>query len=140
MKHSWRCKEHHRLVSFDRFGLKLLHMREIEHILLDKGLFYFLICPVDKELVIEICLLGQTSREKDWVLQIGAVPVGLQKYAELLGSSQGKNRYQNLTTAIQSFVDLLEKLSFSRSLGVSDGRGISCLSNHDVRLELSNPS
>lgn len=36
-------------------------MRKVEHILLDECLLDLFVCPIDEELVIEICLLGKTS-------------------------------------------------------------------------------
>ena len=83
MEHAGRGEEDHRLVGLDRLRLEFLDVLKVEHVVLNEGFADFLIRPVDEQLVVEVRLLCQAAGEVDRVLQIGAVPVGLQQDAEL---------------------------------------------------------
>ena len=56
-------------------------MAEIKHVPFDECFLYFFVCPVDKELVIEISLFSQSTTEVDRVLKTSSIPVGLQQDA-----------------------------------------------------------
>jgi len=53
-------------------------MAEIKHIALDKCFLNLFVRPVDKKLVVEICLFGQSSTEVDRILETSSVPVGFK--------------------------------------------------------------
>ena len=88
-------------------------MREIEHVTLYECLFYLFVCPINEELVVKVGFLGQATREVDWILETGPIPVRLEQYAKLLCSSQSKDRYQYLAAFVKGLVHLPQKLSFS---------------------------
>jgi hypothetical protein len=62
-------------------------MAKIKHVPFDECFLYFFVCPVDKELVVEISLFSQSTTEVDRVLKTSSIPVGLQQDAKLLGAS-----------------------------------------------------
>lgn len=68
-------------------------MLKVKHVLLDEGLLYLLISPVDKESVVEVGFFRQSPTEVYRVPEVGASPIGLQEYAEFLSPAQSKHRY-----------------------------------------------
>ena len=64
-----------------------MHVLKVEHILLYKSPLDLFICPIDKQLVVEISFCGQSPAEKYGVLQICPMPVSLKENAELLSST-----------------------------------------------------
>jgi len=56
-----------------------------------------------------------------------------------LGAAQSEDGDQNFAASVQSFVDLLQKLSFARTLGISDGCGVGGLGDDDVWAKLVDP-
>lgn len=56
-------------------------MAEIKHVALYECFLYFFVCPIDKELIVEICLFSQSTTEVDRVLETSSIPVGLKQDA-----------------------------------------------------------
>lgn len=115
-------------------------MREIEHITLYERLLNLFIGPINEEFVIEIGFLGQATWKVDWVLETGPIPVCFKKNAKLLGSSQRKDRYQNLSAFVEGLVYLPQKLSFSGPFWVANRGSVGGLGQHDIRSQLIDPS
>ena len=116
MKHTRGGEEHHGLIGFDRLSLKFMHVLKVEHVLLNESPLDLFICPIDKQLVVEVSFRRQPSAEKYGVLQICPMPVSLKENAELLSSAKSEHGYQHLSSSVEGFVNLLQKLSLSGSL------------------------
>ena len=93
-----------------------MHILKVEHILLNESSLDFFICPIYKQLVVEVSFRRQPSAEKYGVLQICPMPVSLKENAELLSSAKSEHGYQHLSSSVEGFVNLLQKLSLSGSL------------------------
>jgi len=133
VEHAGGREEHHGGVSFQTRLVVLADMGEIKHVFFDEGLLNFFVGPVDEKLVVEVCFLGQASREVNRILQPCPIPIRLQKDAQFLGTPERKNWDQHFSAFFQSGVHLFEELTFSRPLTVSNRGGIRRFSQHYIR-------
>lgn len=94
-------------------------MFEIEHVSFDERLLDLLTRPRDKELIVVVGLFGETEREVDGILELHALPIGLEQNAELLGAAECEDGYEHFAALVQTRVNLFDEVSLAATFRVA---------------------
>mmetsp|Transcript_5020 Transcript_5020/g.14046 ORF Transcript_5020/g.14046 Transcript_5020/m.14046 type:complete len:241 (-) Transcript_5020:16-738(-) len=135
MQHPGGRKQHARAGAVHHGTLPLLQAAEPKGVPLGVAVLHLLAGPADQQLVVQVCLGCHARREVYGDVEVHALPVLVEKDAQLLGAAQGEHGDEDLATLVDSLMDLSQEVALPGPLGVPDGGGIRCLRDEEVGTE-----